>query len=42
LTNRQLEEQIRLGKIKHRRAEEREREAEQELKEFQKGRDIDQ
>ena len=42
LTNKQLDEQIKLGKIKHRRAVERIREAEQELKEFQKGRDIDQ
>lgn len=42
LTNKQLEEQVRLGKIKHRRAEEREREAQQELKEYQEGREIDQ
>jgi hypothetical protein len=37
LTNKQLEEQVRLGKIKHRREEEREREAEEELEEYKKG-----
>jgi hypothetical protein len=41
ITNKQFEEQIKLGKIKHRRDVQNELEAEQEIEEYRKGREID-